>query len=427
MNQASAPDKDGASGRQPSFAEYLRAVSNKIQAAGNIDEIMLDLAQEIRSLFACDRLTVYFVSEDKTALESKLKTGMNSFKDFRLPISESSIAGYVALFKKAVNIRNVYDERELKSYTPRLNFVTKVDKRTGYVTRQMLAAPLVHAQTHELLGVIQLINNRAGDAFSTTVELGVKELAETLAISFAQRLKPAQIIRSKYDPLVANGILSVPEIGLAIRAARRKGLDVQEILVNEFQVKLADIGNSLAIFFGVPYEPYRQQRNMIPAAPNHLSRALIDDNHWLPLEENAGKLIVLATDPQQVKASRIVSDFFPNSEINYRVTTNREFSQTADLLFGALDGATAAGESDAAFDPHAVAAAESALVNRINTVIIDAFRNQKYADITITLRPGANQTASRFHKDGSLESIRGSVTVDFQVGFSAKGDAGADC
>jgi bisphosphoglycerate-independent phosphoglycerate mutase (AlkP superfamily) len=75
--------------------------------------------------------------------------------------------------------------------------------------------------------------------------------------------------------------------------------------------------------------------------------------------------------------------FFPKLEISYRVTTNREFMQTDDQLFGALDETGAAGKNDAVFDPGVIAVAESALVNRINTIIIDAFRQQNAADITI--------------------------------------------
>jgi hypothetical protein len=41
-------------------------------------------------------------------------------------------------------------------------------------------------------------------------------------------------------------------------------------------------------------------------------------------------------DPEQVKGSRIVNNIFPRGKIQYfRVTTNHEFGQTLDLLFGA--------------------------------------------------------------------------------------------
>src|SRR3990172_10612768 len=74
------------------FSKNLQSVTNKFHAASNIDEIILELSQEICNLFNADRLTIYLVSEDKTSIISKIKTGLTSFKDLKLPIAEQSIA-----------------------------------------------------------------------------------------------------------------------------------------------------------------------------------------------------------------------------------------------------------------------------------------------------------------------------------------------
>ena len=113
------------------FLKNLQEVTNKIHATNDIDEIMLALSQDICNLFNADRLSIYVLGEDKQTIVSKVKTGLNSFKDLRLPIADQSIAGFVALSKKLANIRDVYDEAELKSHTPSLRFLQEVDKRTG--------------------------------------------------------------------------------------------------------------------------------------------------------------------------------------------------------------------------------------------------------------------------------------------------------
>ncbi len=41
------------------FQKQLQAVTNKIHATSNVDEIMLELGQDICSLFGADRLTIY--------------------------------------------------------------------------------------------------------------------------------------------------------------------------------------------------------------------------------------------------------------------------------------------------------------------------------------------------------------------------------
>jgi len=317
------------------FFKNLQIVTNKVHATSNIDEIMLELSGEICSLFNADRLTIYSVGDDKASIVSKVKTGLNSFKDLRLPIADQSIAGHVALAKKTVNIRDVYDDTELKAINPSLRFLQEVDKRTGYRTKQMLVAPVVDAQTSELLGVVQIINNKAGVPFAPIALEGVKGLCETLAIAFTQRSKPAQAVKTKYDFLVSDAVISAQELELATRTARRKNLDIEEVLVNEFQVKHQALGEALGKFFNVPYEPFRGDRIKPADLLKNLKRDFLEQAKWAPVEETSEGVIVVCMDPEQVKGSRVVNNVFPRSKAVYRVTTNHEFAQTIDQLFGA--------------------------------------------------------------------------------------------
>src|SRR5258708_15159355 len=182
------------------FRNNLQTVSNKTHDTSNVDEIMLEVSADICNIFNADRLTIYTVGEDKQTIVSKVKTGLNSFKDLKLPIAEHSIAGYVGLSKRMLNLKDVYDEGELKAHNPNLRFLQEVDKRTGYRTKQMLVAPIVEGGSSDLIGVIQIINNKAGVPFGALTEEGVAELSQTLAIAFKQRQKP-QVAKTKYDYL----------------------------------------------------------------------------------------------------------------------------------------------------------------------------------------------------------------------------------
>src|SRR5260370_18341830 len=90
------------------FQKQLQAVTNKIHATNNIDEIMLEVSADVCALFNADRLTIYSIGEDKQAIVSKVKTGLNSFKDLKLPSASHSIAAYTPLAKKTINIRDIY-------------------------------------------------------------------------------------------------------------------------------------------------------------------------------------------------------------------------------------------------------------------------------------------------------------------------------
>ena len=400
------------------FQTKLQAVTNKIHATKNLDEIILELSQELCNLFNADRLTIYLTSEDKGSIISKVKTGLNSFKDIKLPISEQSVAGFVASSKRTINIRDVYDDAELKSYSPQLNFLKAVDAKTGYRTKQMLVSPVLDAKSKELIGVVQIINSKTGQPFLPMMEEGVVQLSETLAIAFRQRQGPMMTVRTKYDGLVTNAIISAEELELAQRSARRKNLDLETVLIDEFKVNAPALGDALSNYFGVPYEPFKQDRIKPPDLLKNMSREFCQTNQWIPLEDAKEGIIVLAIDPEKTKASKMVNNVYPKSKIVYRVSSGREFASTLDQMFGgggvgALADTGDIGDILGTMDDEAEVVAEGAsedvasaandneLVKLVNKIIIDAYQ-QGASDIHIEPYPGKAKTEIRFRKDGEL-------------------------
>src|SRR5690349_23137619 len=324
-------------GARLAFQKQLQNVTNKIHATNNIDEIMLEVSADICQLFNADRLTIYSIGEDKQAIVSKVKTGLNSFKDLKLPIAEHSIAGYVGLAKKAINIKDCYDENELRAINPNLRFLQEVDKRTGYRTKQQLVAPIVEQGASELIGVIQIINNKAGVPFGALAEEGVHELSQTLAIAFKQRQKP-QVAKTKYDYLIADAVLSAGEFELAARQARKKAIDIEQVLTDEFQVKIPAIGAALSKFFGVPYEPHKGDRIKPAELLKNLKREYVESNQWVPIDDTKEGLVVVCLDPERIRSSRIAANVFPKARIIYRVTTQKDWKETINQFYGAEAG-----------------------------------------------------------------------------------------
>jgi len=353
------------------FFRRLQALSNRIHATASLDRIMLDLSDELCALFECERLTIYAVRPSKASIGTRVKTGLDSFKHFKLPIDHHSIAGHVALTRKAVNLRDAYDEAELHAHSPHLRFQSEVDARSGYRTRAVLASPILDAASGELLGVVQLLNSVGSDSFPLLAEEGLQQLCATLAVAFAQRMQ-APPLRTRYDHLVNTGLLAAPELQLAARAARRKGIDLEQVLLRDFQVRQADLGAALADFFGVPYEPFRAGRQPPPALRD-FSREYAQDQQWLLLEQDAGSLVVLTTDPDRVEGSRVVHTLFPRTDIALRVTSHGEFRQTLEQLFGPAE---------------AVADPQAALLARIESALTAEFaRDQPALHFTVSRDP----------------------------------------
>ena len=397
------------------FYRQLHHVTARIHDTENLEQIMLEASQDICKLLNADRLTLYAVNEDQSSIVSKIKTGLNSSSDLKLPISPQSIAGYVAFSRKLLNLTDVYDDDALKQVHPALTFLKVVDKRSGYRTKQMLVAPILEGST--LHGVLQVINNKSDEPFGDLEVDGVAELCKTLATAIRQRANGVGSAprkkATKYDSLVADGLLTDDELSQCIQNARAEGQSVEHLLMAQYKIKPLQIGPSLGKFFGVPYEAFNPSRIRSEMLHGALKREFMVEQGWIPLEESPEGLVIMCMDPEAVRGSRVVPQVYPRiSKFAYRVTTQTEFQETLAQLFGAIaDGTTVdellagmdGGPVDDGFNDDSLesAAADNELVKFVNKVIIDAY-NQKASDIHIEPMPGKFKTGIRFRIDGSL-------------------------
>ncbi len=397
------------------FYRQLQQVAVRIHETENIEQIMLEVSPEICKLFNADRLTLYAVSEDDGSIVSKIKTGLNSSRDLKLPISPQSIAGYVAFSRKLLNLADVYDEEALRQIHPQLTFLKEVDKRSGYRTKQMLVAPIIEGGN--LYGVLQVINNKNDVPFGELEVKGVNQLSKTLATAIRQRMQRVDETQrrkaTKYDGLVTDGLLSATELQDCIQEARREGQPIEHLLMSKHQITSAQIGPSLAKFFGVPYEPFNAGRIRSEMLHGSLKREFSEGQGWIPLEDSPEGLVVMCLDPEATRGARVVPQVFQRiHKFAYRVTTQAEFEQTLEQLFGAVADGTSidqllADMSGGPLDDEGndesleSAAADNELVKFVNKVIVDAY-TQKASDIHIEPMPGKLKTGIRFRIDGTL-------------------------
>ena len=397
------------------FYKQLHNVTARIHDTENLEQIMLEASQDICKLLNADRLTLYAVNEDRTAIVSKVKTGLNSSRDLKLPISPQSLAGYAAFSRQQLNFPDVYDDDALKQIHASLTFLKEVDKRSGYRTKQMLVAPILDGEI--LHGVLQIINNKSDQPFGTLEVEGVAQLCKTLATAIRQRMQRAKDASkrkaTKFDGLIADGLISEGELEKALAEARSDNKPIEHVLMGNFKIKPSQIGPSFAKFFGVPYEPFSAGRIRSEALHGPLKREFIVEQGWIPMEESPEGLVVMCVDPEAVRGARVVPQVFPRiTKFAYRVTTLTEFEETLAQLYGAgaeggsidqlladMDGGPI--EDGSNDDSLESAAADNELVKFVNKVIIDAY-NQKVSDIHIEPMPGKFKTGIRFRIDGSL-------------------------
>lgn len=148
-----------AARNQRGVTALLKATSCLAQSL-DLEKTLRAVMDEARNLMQADRSTLFLLDREKEELWSKIaKADGKTFMEIRIP-SDRGIAGFVASTGQTLNIPNAYED-------PRFDPTT--DKRTGYLTRNILCMPVFNSEGI-LIGVTQLINKYQGSFTSSDEE-----------------------------------------------------------------------------------------------------------------------------------------------------------------------------------------------------------------------------------------------------------------
>ncbi|MDO9565830.1 MAG: GspE/PulE family protein [Candidatus Desulfaltia sp.] len=391
------------------YRTKLQDICNKIYAASNIDEILVDLKDEITGLFQAERLTVYVVDGEKRELVSRFKSG-DEISEIRIPISAASIAGYSAFKQKLVNIKNAYDEKELYAIDPALNFDKRWDQKTGFKTNQVLVIPIIFKKY--LLGAVQLINHTAGTSFAKRDEESVIELAKILGIALYNQKRIARAKTNKFSYLIANQIITEKELDKTIIEARRRKEPVENILMSDLKITKNDIRKSFSKYYNVQYVEYNAKTPIPGDLLMGLKVPFMRNNLWVPLHvDKDGNIVIMVDNPYNLQKIDEIKGLFPGKKLMFRVALKedilnyiklftqdaKELAEMDDILRQLHDEATEIEDTEAGVTEEA-----SAVVQLVNKIIIDAY-NRGASDIHIEPYPGKENTRVRIRIDGSCE------------------------
>jgi len=405
MSKKAATNK-AANGQDAGYRDRLMDIMNRIHAANNTDEILIDLKDDIVKLFEAERLTVYIVDGIKKELVSRVKSG-DEISEIRVPISTTSLSGYAAHKGKLINIKNVYDDKELAAIDPNLKFDKSWDQKSGFRTQQVLVAP-VNFQKY-LLGAIQLINRKDGMAFTEQDEASVLDLCKTLGIALFNQKKMAKARPGKFDYLVENGLLTQKELDKAIQEARKTRQEVEAFLMKNYKIARSDIGKALSNYYKTPFIQYSEQTPIPGYILSGLKVPFMKKNNWVPIGKDGEKIIVAIDNPHHLQKIDMIKPLFSGKGLVFHVALKEDIQKYINLFFqdekelGSIDeilGQLEEDEDEIEEAEKGVSEEDSAIVQLVNKIILDAYARDA-SDIHVEPYPGKKNTEIRFRIDGA--------------------------
>ena len=388
------------------YRAKLQEIGNKLNSATNLDEIFLDLQDDVISLFEAKRMTVYVVDGVKRELVSRFKSGAE-IAEIRIPVSKSSVAGYAAFKQNAVNIKNAYDSDELAAIDPDLQFDSSWDQKTGFVTKQVIAHPIIFQKY--LLGALQLVNHKNDRPFSSIDEKYLEELAKVFGIALYNQKRIAKGKNTKFDYLLENHLVTQKELNKAIADARKGKRSVPDVLMKDLKIPKAEIGKSLSRYYKTPFIEYNARIPIPGDLLAGLKVPFMRNNIFVPVRMEEGKVLIAIDNPNDLQRIDQIKVLFPGKPVNFCVSLEedieeliklftqdeKKMAEIDDILSQLQDEADEIDEAESA-----VGEEDSAVVQVVNKIIMDAY-NRGASDIHIEPYAGKKNTEVRIRIDGA--------------------------
>ncbi len=154
----------------------------------DIEELVSSkMVHEVIQLLNADRGTVYLLDDARKEIYSLVAVGAG-YQEIRFPI-DRGISGFVARTGRVVNIKDAHRDAR---------FNPDYDRRTGYRTKSVLAAPMNNPQGQRI-GVIQVINKKDAESFSKEDE----EFLRTIAAEAATAIINVQLVEEQKNLAVS--------------------------------------------------------------------------------------------------------------------------------------------------------------------------------------------------------------------------------
>ena len=388
------------------YRTRLQKICNKINAAANLDEILINLKDDITSLFEAERITVYVVDENKHQLVSRFKSG-NDIEEIRIPISANSIAGWCAVKNTVINIKDAYNSKELAGIDPDLRFDERWDLQTGFKTRQILARPI--GFRNRLLGVIQLMNRKTGKAFVQVDEKSLEEVAGILGIALhTQKKLTDRYTMGKFDFLLENHLLTHHELERGIVLARQKQLPIETVLMSDIKISKKDILSALAKYYNIEAVEFTQDMMVPGKLLAGLKTPFLRTNLWVPLREEDTGVVIAIDNPHDQQKIGEINSLFPGRDLQLCVALKRDILEMINFFFrdarqqdGIEEILSVMQEETEEIEEveSEIGDEDSMVVKLVNKIILDAHARGA-SDIHIEPFPGKENTQVRTRIDG---------------------------
>jgi len=262
---------------------------------------------------------------------------------------------------------------------------------------------------------MQLINFEGDRDFTKTDLKHAMMVSQMLAKQFRSSLQSTQ---GPYDYLVQKGKISSVELEDVQNKVSLYGGSVSRVLMDEYNIEADLIGQSLELYYRVPYMKYDPELELPTDLLENIGESYLRSNLWLPVAGNKEEAVILIDDPSDYQRIMEIQGVVNARNYIFRVGLPEhiiqflrgdgegDYEEGFDDIFSSMDDGTGVemeGSEEEEEEDEGLAAT-SAIIQLVNRIITESDR---LGASDIHIEPGKDNAPGsvRIRVDGLCREI----------------------
>jgi len=360
----------------------LQDITNCINAARNVKQIIIDARPRIIELFHVEAAHIYIIADkEKKEISTFIPSG-DQTKERKTAVSNQTLPGYVTNTGRMINISDFSNNIQINKYSDLL-LESNMDTRFGIRVKQILAMPIVYGG--EIMGAIEIINKKDNDnQFMDEAPVLLQEIVDVLGIALynQQRMDP-KAKKSKFSYLITNDLITEEELNRAREESRETKESLENVLMKKYNISKSNIGQSLEYFYQCKFVLFDKNTPIPGDLLKNLKKEYLAREVWVPLEKNDKTVRVIVDDPQNILKRDAIENLLKTKSVKYDIALKDDILKYIDYFFmenveeatftdllGKLESGDSTQDGDT---EESIRESDSAIIQLVNKIINDAF------------------------------------------------------
>ena len=233
------------------------------------------------------------------------------------------------------------------------------------------------------------------------------------------RLKCASVVaggpsKSRYDDLLKRKLVTAEQLQDALRLSKKTGKSVETVLIEQFNIGQADVGQSLSRYYECPFKSFDPEISVPVELIRNLKQSFLLHDLWVPIGWTKNGIDILLDDPMDIRKTDHIRALIKTPNIRLYVGIREDVEKFIRYFFEKQADATIEEsiedqdflldisfeeEEEEEEEVESLDESASQVVKLVDQLLVRAFR-ENASDIHIEPSPASRKTVIRFRLDG---------------------------